>query len=273
MRTGVATWDEALQLFLERSGFAEETYHTFSYSPLTDEDGRIAGMLCVVSEETERVIGERRLATLRDLGSVALDADRGRGARDRVAPPGRQRARRAVRAHLPLRRGRGRSCAPRPASRRTIPSRATRCGRSAASWSSSTQGDLPTGAWDEPPFAAVVLPFPRRARALGRLPGRRAEPLPAARRRVPRLPRAGRGPDRGGDRERAGVRGRAPARRGAGRARPREDRVLHQRQPRAADAADAAAGPGRGRADRRRRRWSSRTASASRSSTATRSGC
>ena len=68
MRTGVATWDEALQLFLERSGYAEETYHTFSYSPLTDDDGRIAGMLCVVSEETERVIGERRLATLRDLG-------------------------------------------------------------------------------------------------------------------------------------------------------------------------------------------------------------
>src|SRR3954453_6164742 len=71
MDTGVATWDVALQLFLERSGFAEETYHTFSYSPLTDDDGRIAGMLCVVSEDTERVIGERRLATLRDLGSVA----------------------------------------------------------------------------------------------------------------------------------------------------------------------------------------------------------
>jgi signal transduction histidine kinase/DNA-binding response OmpR family regulator len=56
-------------LFLERSGYPEETYHTFSYSPLTDDDGRIAGMLCVVSEDTERVIGERRMATLRDLGS------------------------------------------------------------------------------------------------------------------------------------------------------------------------------------------------------------
>ena len=64
-----ATWDEALLLFLERSGYAEETYHTFSYSPLTDDDGAIAGMLCVVSEDTERVIGERRMATLRDLGS------------------------------------------------------------------------------------------------------------------------------------------------------------------------------------------------------------
>src|SRR4051812_10075033 len=71
MRTGVATWDEALLLFLERSGYVEETYHTFSYSPLTDDAGGIAGMLCVVSEDTERVIGERRMATLRDLGSGA----------------------------------------------------------------------------------------------------------------------------------------------------------------------------------------------------------
>ena len=63
-----ATWDEALMLFLERRGFQEETYHTFSYSPLADDDGAIAGMLCVVTEETERVIGERRLRVLRDLG-------------------------------------------------------------------------------------------------------------------------------------------------------------------------------------------------------------
>jgi hypothetical protein len=35
--TGVATWDEGLLLFLERSGFSEETYHAFSYSPLGDD--------------------------------------------------------------------------------------------------------------------------------------------------------------------------------------------------------------------------------------------
>ncbi|WP_221888929.1 SpoIIE family protein phosphatase [Streptomyces sp. WAC08241] len=66
---GEATWDEALLLFLERSGYPEESYHTFSYSPLRDDDGAVVGMLCVVSEDTERVIGERRMATLRDLGS------------------------------------------------------------------------------------------------------------------------------------------------------------------------------------------------------------
>ena len=68
--TGAATYDEWLLLFLERSGFPEETYHTFSYSPLADDDGRIAGMLCVVTEETERLIGERRVATLRDVAAA-----------------------------------------------------------------------------------------------------------------------------------------------------------------------------------------------------------
>jgi PAS domain S-box-containing protein len=69
LATGQATWDEALLLFLERSGYTEESYHTFSYSPLRDDSGARVGMLCVVSEETERVIGERQMATLRDLGS------------------------------------------------------------------------------------------------------------------------------------------------------------------------------------------------------------
>src|SRR6185437_782600 len=69
LNTGAATWDEALLLFLERNGFPEETYHTFSYSPVYDDDNRIAGMLCVVTEVTERVIGERRLRVLRDLAA------------------------------------------------------------------------------------------------------------------------------------------------------------------------------------------------------------
>ena len=69
MRTGKATWDEGLLLLLERSGYPEETYHTFSYSPLPDDNARIGGMFCVVTEDTERFIGERRLATLQQLAS------------------------------------------------------------------------------------------------------------------------------------------------------------------------------------------------------------
>ena len=69
LRHGEATWDEALPLFLERSGYREETYHTFSYSPVSDATGAPLAMLCVVSEETDRVIGERRMATLQALSS------------------------------------------------------------------------------------------------------------------------------------------------------------------------------------------------------------
>ncbi|MGE2834821.1 SpoIIE family protein phosphatase [Mycobacterium sp. SMC-4] len=69
LRTGEATWDTALLLFLKRYDYVEESYHTFSYSPLHDDAGDVVGMLCVVSEDTLQVIGERRMATLRDLGS------------------------------------------------------------------------------------------------------------------------------------------------------------------------------------------------------------
>ncbi len=69
LQSGEATWDEALLLFLERSGYREETYHTFSYSPLSGNDGKVAGHLCVVTEETDRIIGERRLKTLRSLAT------------------------------------------------------------------------------------------------------------------------------------------------------------------------------------------------------------
>jgi signal transduction histidine kinase/CheY-like chemotaxis protein len=68
--TGHATWDEGLLLFLERSGYQEETYHTFSYSPLRDDQGQVAGVFCVVAEVTERVIGERRLSLLRELAAA-----------------------------------------------------------------------------------------------------------------------------------------------------------------------------------------------------------
>lgn len=67
--TGNATWDESLLLFLERSGFPEETYHTFSYSPLPDDAGGVGGMLSVVTEETDRIINERRLTLVRELAS------------------------------------------------------------------------------------------------------------------------------------------------------------------------------------------------------------
>ncbi|NUR10098.1 MAG: SpoIIE family protein phosphatase [Nocardioidaceae bacterium] len=69
MSTGEATWNESLMLFLERSGYPEESYHTFSYSPIYDDDGAVSGMLCVVKEETDQYLAHRRMQTLRDLGA------------------------------------------------------------------------------------------------------------------------------------------------------------------------------------------------------------
>ncbi len=68
---GQATWSEDQLLIMERNGYAEETYFTYSYSPITDDDGGIGGLFCAVIENTERVLGERRLRTLRQLAAAS----------------------------------------------------------------------------------------------------------------------------------------------------------------------------------------------------------
>ncbi len=72
---GESTWDRALLLLLERAGYPEETYHTFSYSPLLGDDGKVEGLFCAVTEETDRVISERRLAALGDLAARLAGID------------------------------------------------------------------------------------------------------------------------------------------------------------------------------------------------------
>jgi signal transduction histidine kinase/CheY-like chemotaxis protein len=71
---GEATWSDDLMLVMHRSGFPEEVYFTFSYSPIQDEAGGIGGMFCACTETTGKVVGERRLRVLRDLAAVSADA-------------------------------------------------------------------------------------------------------------------------------------------------------------------------------------------------------
>ena len=66
--TGEATWSEDFLYVLNRNMPREEGYFTFSYSPLRDDAGKIDGIFCSCYETTARVVGERRLRTLRDLG-------------------------------------------------------------------------------------------------------------------------------------------------------------------------------------------------------------
>jgi hypothetical protein len=58
---GQATYREDLPLVMNRKGYDEETWFTFSYSPVRDESGRVAGMFCAVSETTQKVLAERAL--------------------------------------------------------------------------------------------------------------------------------------------------------------------------------------------------------------------
>ncbi|MBS3652101.1 PAS domain S-box protein [Pseudaminobacter sp. 19-2017] len=60
---GEASYFEDLPLTLTRRGHPEQTWFSFSYSPIRDEIGEVGGVLCTVHETTERVRAE---AALRD---------------------------------------------------------------------------------------------------------------------------------------------------------------------------------------------------------------
>lgn len=62
---GEATWSEDQLLLLDRNGYVEECYFTFSYSAIRDESGGVGGVFTAVTETTARVLSERRLRTLR----------------------------------------------------------------------------------------------------------------------------------------------------------------------------------------------------------------
>ncbi|MBD0337299.1 MAG: PAS domain-containing protein, partial [Cyanobacteria bacterium Co-bin13] len=68
------TYDEALLLIMERNGYPEETYYTFSYSPIPNEQGDTGGIICANTDDTQRIIGERQLALLIELAASTADA-------------------------------------------------------------------------------------------------------------------------------------------------------------------------------------------------------
>ncbi len=176
LRTGHATWDEALMLILERSGYPEETYHTFSYSPLAGDDGAITGMLCVVSEDTKQVITQRRMSTLRELGSVSSGVREERdfldaacavlGANRRSLPFTMVYLFDDGEAHLAGSSGIevGHLAAPAVIALNeeapTWPARELALGLGTlVPLDPLRHGQLPTGEWDEPPLRALVLPI------------------------------------------------------------------------------------------------------------------
>ena len=69
---GEATFWDDVRLFMNRGTFLEETYYSFSYSPIRDESGKVAGLFCPSTEVTPKVINARRLRTLAELSAHAL---------------------------------------------------------------------------------------------------------------------------------------------------------------------------------------------------------
>ena len=182
LATGEATWDAGLRLFLQRSGYAEETYHTFSYSPAPGDAPReMGGLFCVVIEETERVINERRITLLKELASRlaetkttaavfaafeqclagnALDLpfslsylfdDDGKSAR-RVSQTGFSREHDAARLRFASNSG---AWPFREAHEQGVP----------LVFELTSNSAWPTGAWEIPPTRALVVPIARQGQA------------------------------------------------------------------------------------------------------------
>ena len=63
---GEATYREDLPLVMNRKGYDEQTWFTFSYSPVRDESGKIAGMFCACTETTQKVLALRGLRELNE---------------------------------------------------------------------------------------------------------------------------------------------------------------------------------------------------------------
>ncbi|HLO42046.1 MAG TPA: response regulator, partial [Phycisphaerales bacterium] len=67
------TYVEEQLLIMERNGYPEETYYTYSYTPIPDDEGGVGGIICANTDDTQRVIGERQLKLLRELASATAD--------------------------------------------------------------------------------------------------------------------------------------------------------------------------------------------------------
>jgi len=68
---GGATLAQDFFLFLKRHGYVEETYWTFSYSPIVNDTNDVIGIFVATTDVTSHVVGERRLATVHELGTMS----------------------------------------------------------------------------------------------------------------------------------------------------------------------------------------------------------
>ena len=174
VHAGSSTGVEDGLLLLNRHGYLEEGYYTYTFSPIRDEAGGVGGVFCIVYDTTARVVGERRLRTLRDLAArlralrspdeICQAAAEILAANPQDIPfaalyvsESEASARLAATAGVPagtpitparVRQGEGSRLA------QVMASRATALDDLEAHF-----GAVPTGAWQVPPSSAVALPL------------------------------------------------------------------------------------------------------------------
>ncbi|WP_284742634.1 SpoIIE family protein phosphatase [Amycolatopsis sp. RTGN1] len=173
MTTGEATWSEDLLLPMNRHGYWEETYWTYSYSPVHDDEGVVRAVFTAVTDTTERVIGERRLATLRELGAQAGIARSVAEACELVTGVLGRAGADVPYAAIHIREDDGEF---------TLAAVTPGGAGHADGWplgevhadgvprtvsDLTAFGELPSGTWSTPPAEAVVLPLPGHAEAAG----------------------------------------------------------------------------------------------------------
>ncbi|WP_404367847.1 ATP-binding protein [Corallococcus coralloides] len=68
--TGIGSYIENQRMFLDRHGYLEEAFMTFSFSPIRDESGGVGGLFHPITEVTEKMLSARRTQTLRELSAL-----------------------------------------------------------------------------------------------------------------------------------------------------------------------------------------------------------
>lgn len=173
------TYVESQLLIMERNGYPEETYYTFSYSPIPDDDGTVGGIFCANTDDTRRVIGERQLALLRELAATTAEARTWQQACDRSASALSTNGRDLPFAMIYMLEPDGRSATlvctanvdrDHPAVMTTLPLDEAspwplaavaqdHQPRVVSNLETQFQAMFPSGAWQQAPNSAVVLPI------------------------------------------------------------------------------------------------------------------
>jgi len=166
LRGDEGTYVEEQLLVMERNGYPEETYYTFSYSPIPDDHGRPGGIICANTDDTQRVIGERQLALLRELAARTADARTWEEACARSAEALATNPRDLAFALVCVEPERGAApvhfgAAPPALAAFVAPHVADVLARHAPSLVDLDGAGvaLPQGAWDRPPRQAALLPI------------------------------------------------------------------------------------------------------------------